>query len=190
MLANSIKYAEKVEEIRQAAKIKKVLTAQVTEFITSYHAVLYNGISYSGGLLKPEEYRKRWNRKEVIKTHSFIRRKIESYFGYIPTFLFTNRHGDHEDVECNCKKDSFHTDTQNKQECFNKYQIGRNWGVKTTSTLCVYQRSKVSRATPKLTKTSESSNRRAWTNLWLWVEGYNQIGWLQSSVWLGKQFFL
>jgi len=110
MLGNSIKYAEKAEESRQVGKIKKVLTAQATEFIPSYYAVLYYGKSFTGGLLKPEAYRKRWDREEVIKTHSFIRRKIESYFGDIPTFWFTNRHGDYEDAEGNCKKGSFHTD--------------------------------------------------------------------------------
>ena len=110
MLGNSIKYAERAEESRQVGKIKKVLTAQATEFIPSYYAVLYYGKSFAGGLLKPEAYRKRWDREEVIKTHSFIRRKIESYFGDIPTFWFTNRHGDHEDTEDNCKKGSFHTD--------------------------------------------------------------------------------
>ena len=109
MLGNSIKYAEKAEESRQVGKIKKVLTAQATEFIPSYYAVLYYGKSFAGGLLKPEAYRKRWDREEVIKTHSFIRRKIESYFGDIPTFWFTNRHGDYEDTEGNCKKGSFHT---------------------------------------------------------------------------------
>ena len=86
------------------------MAAQATEFLPSYYAVLYYGKSYSGGLLKPEEYRKRWNRKEVIKTHSFIRRKIESYFGDVPTFWLINRHEDHEDSEGNCKKGSFHTD--------------------------------------------------------------------------------
>ena len=98
MLGNSIKYAEKAEESRQVGKIKKVLTAQATEFIPSYYAVLYYGKSFAGWLLKPEAYRKRWDREEVIKTHSFIRIKIESYFGDIPTFWFTNRHGDYEDA--------------------------------------------------------------------------------------------
>ena len=64
-----------------------MLTAQVTEFILSYYAVLYYGKSFTGGLLKPEAYRKRWDREEVVKTHSFIRRKIESYFGDIPNLL-------------------------------------------------------------------------------------------------------
>ena len=110
MLGNSIKYAERAEESRQVGKIKKVLAAQATEFLPSYYAVLYYGKSYSGGLLKPEEYRKRWNREEVIKTHSFIRRKIESYFGDVPTFWLINRHEDYEDSDGNCKKGSFHTD--------------------------------------------------------------------------------
>ena len=99
-----------LREQRQVGKIKKILAAQATEFLPSYYAVLYYGKSYSGGLLKPEEYRKRWNRKEVIKTHSFIRRKIESYFGDVPTFWLINRHEDHEESEGDCKKGSFHTD--------------------------------------------------------------------------------
>ena len=42
----------------------------------------------------------------------------------------------------------------------------------------------------ELTKTSESSNRRVFANLWLWIKRYNQIGRLQSSSWLEKQLFL
>ena len=86
MLGNSIKCTEIAEENRHVEKIKKVLSELVTEFLHSYYASLYYGKTYSGGFLKSEEYRKRWNRKEVIKTHSFIRRKIESYFGDVPTF--------------------------------------------------------------------------------------------------------
>ena len=71
------------------------MAAKATEFLSSYYAVLYYGKSYSGGLLKAEEYRKRCNRKEVIKTHSFIRRKIESYFGDVPSFWLINRHEDY-----------------------------------------------------------------------------------------------
>ena len=72
---------------------------------------------------------------------------------------------------------SFNSDVENDAftliEYFNKFPRGRNWGVKTTSTEGVYQRSKVGRTTPKLTKTSESSSRRAFANLLLWVKGHN-----------------
>ena len=74
-----------------------MLASQATEFLTSYYAALYYGKSYAGGLLKTEEYRKRSNRKVVFKTHSFIRRKIESYFGDVPAFWLINRHEDYED---------------------------------------------------------------------------------------------
>jgi len=67
-------------------------------------------IDFLGGLLEPEEYRKRWDREEVIKTHSFIRRKIRKCFGDIPLYWFINRHKDYEDPEGNCKKGSFHSD--------------------------------------------------------------------------------
>ena len=85
------------------------MAAQATEFLPSYYAVLYYGKSYSGGLLKPEEYRKRWDREEVIKNHSFISRGIRKCFGDVPTFWLINRHEDHENSEGNCKKGSFHT---------------------------------------------------------------------------------
>ncbi len=110
MLGNSIKYAEKVKESRQVEKIKKVLVDQASEFIPSYYAVLYYGKDFLGGLLEPEEYRKRWDREEVIKTHSFISRQIRKCFGDIPTFWLINRHEDYENSEGNCKKGSFHSD--------------------------------------------------------------------------------
>ena len=100
----------KVKESRQVEKIKKVLVGQASEFIPSYYAVLYYGKDFLGGLLEPEEYRKRWDREEVIKTHSFISRKIRKCFGDIPLFWFINRHDDYEDIEGNFKKGSFHTD--------------------------------------------------------------------------------
>ena len=110
MLGSSIKYAEKVKESRQVEKIKKVLVDQASEFIPSYYAVLYYGKDFLGSLLEPEEYRKRWDREEVIKTHSFISRKIRKCFGDIPLYWFINRHKDYEDPEGNCKKGSFHSD--------------------------------------------------------------------------------
>ena len=76
MLDNSITYAERVEESRQVEKIKKVLITKASEFLPSYYAVCYYGKSSSGRLLKPEEYRKRWDRNEVIKTHKFISNKL------------------------------------------------------------------------------------------------------------------
>jgi len=110
MLGNSINYAERVEESRQVEKIKKVLITQASEFLPSYYAVCYYGKSSSGRLLKPEEYRKRWDRNEVIKTHKFISNRVRKCFGDIPLFWFSNRHDDYEDIEGNCKKGSFHSD--------------------------------------------------------------------------------
>ena len=65
-------------------KIKKVLIRKASEFIASYYTVCYYGKSSSGRLLKPEEYRKRWDRNEVIKSHKFISnrvRKSSNQFG-------------------------------------------------------------------------------------------------------------
>ena len=83
---------------------------QVSEFLPSYYAVCYYGKSSSGRLLKPEEYRKRWDRTEVIKTHKFISNRVRKCFGDIPLFWFSNRHDDYQDIEGNCKKGSFHSD--------------------------------------------------------------------------------
>ena len=83
---------------------------RASDFIPSYYAVLYYGKDFLGGLLEPEEYRKRWDREEVIKTHSFISRQIRKCFGDIPLFWFINRHDDYEDAEGVCKKGSFHSD--------------------------------------------------------------------------------
>ena len=57
-----------------------------------------------------DRYRKRWDREEVIKTHSFISRQIRKCFGDIPLFWFINRHDNYEDAEGVCKKGSFHSD--------------------------------------------------------------------------------
>ena len=81
MLGNSINYAERVEESRQVEKIKKVLIKQASEFLPSYYAVCYYGKSSSGRLLKPEEYRKRWDRNKVIKTHKLISNGVRKCFG-------------------------------------------------------------------------------------------------------------
>ena len=110
MLGNSINYAERVEESRQVEQIKKVFIKQASEFLPSYYAVCYYGKSSSGRLLKPEEYRKRWDRNEVIKTHNFISNRVRKCFGDIPLFWFSNRHDDYEDIEGNSKKGSFHPD--------------------------------------------------------------------------------
>ena len=101
---------ERVEESRQVEKIKKVLITQASEFLPSYYAVCYYGKSSSGRLLKPEEYRKRWDRNEVIKTHKFISNRVRKCFGDIPLFWFSKRHDDYEDIEGNCKKGSFRSD--------------------------------------------------------------------------------
>ena len=110
MLGNSINYAERVEESRQVEKIKKVLITQASEFLPSYYAVCYYGKSSSGRLLKPEEYRKRWDSNEVIRTHKFISNRVRKCFSDIPLFWFSNRHDDFEDAEGNCKKGSFYSD--------------------------------------------------------------------------------
>ena len=92
MNGSSINYALKEVESRKVDKIKKLLSAQASEFLPSYYAVLYYGKSFIGDLLDPEDYRKRWDRGEVIRTHRFITKQINKCFGDIPMFWFINRH--------------------------------------------------------------------------------------------------
>ena len=110
MLVDSINYAKRVEGTRQVEKIKKIFIKQVSEFLPYYYDVCFYGKSSSGRLLKPEEYRKRWDRNEIIKTHKFISNRVRKCFGDIPLFWVSNRHDDYEDIEGNCKKGSFHSD--------------------------------------------------------------------------------
>ena len=110
MNGSSINYALKEVESRKVDKIKKLLSAQASEFLPSYYAVLYYGKSFIGDLLDPEDYRKRWDRGEVIRTHRFISKQINKCFGDIPMFWFINRHDDSEDATGGFKKGSFHSD--------------------------------------------------------------------------------
>ncbi len=159
-----------------------------SEFLTSYYAVCYYGKSSSGRLLKPEEYRKRWDRNEVIKTHKFISNRVRKCFGDIPLFWFSNRHDDYEDIEGNCKKGSFHSDLyigEIPNEAITTHsdallellgksdQSGIPINIKEVGMralklllleLCIRE-AKWGRTTPKLTKTSESSSRRVFANL-------------------------
>ena len=68
------------------------MAKQANEFLTSYYYVFYYCKSFTGVLLNLEEYTKQQSRHEIVKTHSFIIRKIESYFDDIPTFWLINRH--------------------------------------------------------------------------------------------------
>ena len=110
MLGNSISYALKQEESIKVDKIKKLLSSKASEFLPSYYAVLYCGKSFLGNLLDPEEYRKRWDRGEVIRTHRFISKQINKCFGDIPMFWFINRHSELEDTTIDFKSGSFHPD--------------------------------------------------------------------------------
>ena len=107
-------YALQQEELIQTDKIKKLLTKQAIEHplgMPCYYAVLYYGKSYYGGRLSSVEYRKRWDRNEIKKTHKFITGLIHKCFGEeVPLWWCINRHDDYEDADGNCKKGSFHSD--------------------------------------------------------------------------------
>lgn len=110
----TLTYGLKQEELRKIDKVRKLITNQTINHplgIPQYYAVLYYGKSFNGGLLASEEYRKRWDRNEVRRTHKFLTNKIHKCFGdEVPVWWFINRHDDYEDEEGNIKKGHFHSD--------------------------------------------------------------------------------
>ena len=102
----------KEHEMRKVEKVKYLLCKQSMEHPQGspyYYSVLYYGKSSSGGLLDPEDYRKRWDRGEVIKTHRFVSRLIRKCFGDVPLWWTIERHKDYEDDDGNRKKGSYHS---------------------------------------------------------------------------------
>ena len=110
----TITYGLKQEELIKIDKVKKLITNQTINHplgIPQYYAVLYYGKSFDGEQLHSEQYRKRWDRNEVRRTHKFISKFIHKCFGdEVPLWWFINRHEDYEDEEGNIKKGSFHSD--------------------------------------------------------------------------------
>lgn len=101
------------EEQTKIDKIKSLLWKQTEEHplgSPKYYGVLYYGKSFRGDTLKTEEFRKRWDRGEVVKTHSFISKLIRKAFGEeIPIWWTIERHQDEYDDDGNVKKGHFHS---------------------------------------------------------------------------------
>lgn len=79
MPGTTLAYAVRKHEIQKMEKVKSLLWNQTKDHPQGspyYYSVLYYGKSSSGGSLDPEDYRKRWDRSEVVKTHGFISRLI------------------------------------------------------------------------------------------------------------------
>jgi len=101
------------QEQHKVDKIKSLLWRQTAEHplgMPVYYAVLYYGKSFTGNRLVTDDYHKRWDRGEVIKTHRFVNRLVRKAFGEdIPIWWSIERHKDSIDEEGNTKKGSFHS---------------------------------------------------------------------------------
>ena len=106
-------YALRQEESRMATKVTNLLIDQMMNHPLSspeYFVTLYYGKSFTGNQLDSEDYRKRWDRGEIKKTHRFIKKLIHKSFGdLVPVWFTIERHRDIEDDEGNTKRGSFHT---------------------------------------------------------------------------------
>ena len=74
-------YALRQEESRMATKVTNVLIDQIMNHplgSPEYFVTLYYGKSFTGNQLDSEDYRKRWDRGEIKKTHRFIKKLIDS----------------------------------------------------------------------------------------------------------------
>ena len=112
MPGTTLAYAVRKHEIQKMEKVKSLLWNQTMDHPQGspyYYSVLYYGKSSLGGLLDSEDYRKRWDRSEVVKTHGFVSRLICKSFGDVPLWWSLERHDDYEDYAGEKKKGSFHS---------------------------------------------------------------------------------
>jgi hypothetical protein len=101
------------EEQIKIDKIKDLLWKQTQNHplgMPYYYAVLYYCKSFTGDLLDTDDYRKRWDRGEVIKTHTFVSKNIRKCFGEnVPLWWTIERHKDVTDEDGTIKKGAFHS---------------------------------------------------------------------------------
>lgn len=114
MSATTLSYGLRQQELWKTGRVKSLLTEQTINHplgMPCYYAVLYYGKSFTGEFLDSEDYRKRWDRSEVKKTHRFVSNRLRRCFGQdIPLWWFINRHDSYEDAEGTQKAGSFHSD--------------------------------------------------------------------------------
>ena len=110
MLGYSLNYELKVEESRYLKRFKKFLMEQASEidpkyFITCYYGKTFQGYDY----LQSSDYRKRWDRGQVRRTHRFIKNKLRQCFGDVPMVFCIERHKERIDPVWGEMKGAFHT---------------------------------------------------------------------------------
>jgi len=101
------------ENQRCIDKMKSLMWKQTEKHplgMPEYYGVLYYGKSFTGGVLDQDTYNKRWNIKEVKKTHEFVNKLIRKTFGSdIPIWWSIERHSDYTNNEGDTIKGSFHS---------------------------------------------------------------------------------
>ena len=108
-LADSDAYTKTVEENRHLNTMKSLVASCALNWEPKYFVTCYYGRSYEGDYLKPDEYRKRWDRNEVRKTHKFIRGLIRKYLGDVPMVFVIERHKETVHPVWGEMKGAFHT---------------------------------------------------------------------------------
>ena len=116
MTGTTLAYGLRQQELWKVGQVKSLLTQQTIDHplgMPAYYAVLnYTWGSY-GKHLDPFDFRKRWDRTEVKKTHRFVTNRLRRCFGAdLPVWWFINRHQDQdeENEQGKQKKGSFHSD--------------------------------------------------------------------------------
>ena len=84
MTGTTLAYGLRQQELWKVGQVKSLLTQQTIDHplgMPAYYAVLnYTWDSY-GRHLDPFDYRKRWDRTEVKKTHRFVTNRLRRCFG-------------------------------------------------------------------------------------------------------------
>ena len=84
MTGTTLAYGLRQQELWKVGQVKSLLTQQTIDHplgMPAYYAVLnYTWDSY-GKHLDPFDYRKRWDRTEVKKTHRFVTNRLRRCFG-------------------------------------------------------------------------------------------------------------
>ena len=110
MLIDTPAYTEAVKQSRYLSEFKKFLANRVDVcFEPDYFVTLYYGRSFRGGYLPPDEYRKRWDKTEVRKTHKFIRSLLRKCYPDIKMVFCIERHSETEHPTRGEMKGAFHT---------------------------------------------------------------------------------
>ena len=110
MLIDTPAYTTAVEKSKYLSSMKTFLANRTDVcFEPDYFVTLYYGRSFNGNFLSPSEYRKRWDKTEVRKTHKFIRSLLRKCFPDIKMVFIMERHSETQHPIWGQMKGAFHT---------------------------------------------------------------------------------